>query len=259
MKVAAIIPARYGSTRFPGKVLFEIQGKPMIQWVFERAGLCQQVEEVIVATDDERVREVVEGFGGRVMMTSPNHPSGTDRLAEAAEKLTAQIIINIQGDEPLIHPETISLVIDPLLSNEPLSMTSVKIPIENYEDFLNPNVVKTICDEQDMAIYFSRSPLPYYRDSQDLLSQWKKFGRRPPELMPVPMKHIGIYGYRTAFLTAITKLPVTALEQAERLEQLRALSWGFKIKVPTTPHDSIGVDVPEDVEKVARRIKQLNL
>lgn len=259
MKVVAIIPARYSSARFPGKVVAPIAGKPMIQRVWERASQAKGVEEVIVATDDDKVQKAVTDFGGKCIMTSPECRSGTERCAEAADKISADIVINVQGDEPLINPRSLELLISPFREDDRLGIATLKYPIESYEAFVNPNIVKVICDEQDHALYFSRLPIPYLREKQELLQEWEETGERPADLLPVPMKHIGVYAYRESFLQALTSLPRTELEAAELLEQLRVLAWGFKIKVVSTPHDSMGVDIKEDVMKVEEIIAKEGL
>lgn len=256
MKVVAIIPARYSSSRFPGKVVFPIAGKSMIRRVWERAGQAKGIDDVIVATDDERVQRTVAAFGGKYVMTSTECRSGTERCAEAADKISADIIINVQGDEPVINPHSLELLVKPFRENDRLGMATLKHPIESCASFLNPNIVKVICDEQDNAIYFSRHPIPYFRDKDELLKRWEETGKRPEELVPPPMKHIGVYAYRSNFLQALTRLPPTELEAAELLEQLRVLAWGFDIKVVTTPHDSLGVDVEADVKKVEEVIEK---
>ncbi|HUT52819.1 MAG TPA: 3-deoxy-manno-octulosonate cytidylyltransferase [bacterium] len=259
MKVVAIIPARYASVRFPGKVLAPIAGKPMIQRVWERATQAREVSEVIVATDHERVAEAVAGFGGRVIMTAPDRATGTERVAEAADKIEADVIINVQGDEPIIAPDSLDLVVQPFLDDDTAPVTSLMFPIESFAEYMDPNVVKVICDASDNAIYFSRSPIPHYRDGRELIEQWEKQGKRPAGLKPGPMKHIGVYAYRADFLQALVRMPVSELEEAERLEQLRVLAWGFHIKMVATPHDSISVDVPADVARVEAVIAKLKL
>jgi 3-deoxy-manno-octulosonate cytidylyltransferase (CMP-KDO synthetase) len=254
-KVVALIPARYDSVRFPGKVLCELEGKPLIQWVWERASQARTPQEVAVATDDERVQEAVERFGGKVIMTSKDHQSGTDRLAEAVAFTTADVIVNVQGDEPLIHPESIDLAVQAILDDESVPMTSLKKEIADYREYVNPHVVKVVCNNQEEALYFSRSPIPHYRDREELLKKWEDTGRRPESLLPPPYKHLGLYVYETDFLSALTRIPLSDLEKAEKLEQLRALAWGFRIKVVTTPHDSIGVDTPEDLDRVKAILK----
>jgi 3-deoxy-manno-octulosonate cytidylyltransferase (CMP-KDO synthetase) len=197
-------------------------------------------------------------FGGHVIMTSPDCGSGTERCNEASEKIDSDVIVNVQGDEPLIDPQSLELVISPFQNDDEksVSMSTLKHPLLHYADYVNPNVVKVVCDEMDTALYFSRSPLPYYRDQAQLLDEWKRSGARPDALLPPPMKHIGVYAYRTTFLQALSRLPPSPLETAEMLEQLRALAWGFKIKAVTTPHDSAGVDTPEDVAKVEAMIAE---
>lgn len=256
MKVVAIIPARYASVRFPGKVIAPIAGKPMIQRVWERASQAREVSEVIVATDHERVAEVVRRFGGRVIMTSPERASGTERVAEAADKLDADVVINVQGDEPIIAPASLDQVVQPFLEDDNAPVTSLMIPIESCADYLNPNVVKVVFDNMDNAVYFSRSPIPFYRDGAELLKTWEREGQRPAALRPGPRKHIGVYAYRADFLQALVRMPVSELEDAERLEQLRVLAWSFRIKMVTTTHDSVSVDVPADVAKVEAAIKE---
>jgi len=256
MKVVVIIPARYSSTRFPGKVLAPIAGKPMIQRVWERSSTASLIDEAVIATDDDRVFEAVESFGGKAVMTNPEHKSGTERCSEAAEKLDADIVVNVQGDEPLINPESLDLVVDPLVANESLGMSSLKFPIGTYKDYIDPNIVKVVCDDQENAIYFSRAPIPHYRDSRDLVESWKGGSPLPADLLPPPMKHIGVYAYRTGFLQAMARMPAAPIEEAEKLEQLRVLSWGFKIRMVTTPHDSVSIDVPGDVDKVERIIAE---
>jgi len=222
----------------------------MIQRVWERVSLARRIDEVAVATDDERVAEAVEAFGGHVIMTSPDHVSGTERVAEAADKVESDVILNVQGDEPHIKPESLDLAVFPFLEEDTVSVTSLMHPVVSYEEFMSPNVVKVTCDEINNAIYFSRSPIPLYRDEKELLENWEKTGKRPDLLKPVPMKHIGVYAFRSDFLQALVRMPRSDLELAEKLEQLRVLAWGFRIRMVVTPYDSVSVDVPEDIEKV---------
>jgi len=245
-----VIPARWASQRFPGKVLTQIAGKPMVQWVWQRAKESRFVDRVIIATDDQRVMESAQGFGADVMMTASEHNSGTERCGEVANRLNFELIINLQGDEPLISSSAIDQLIYLLQNDDSIQMASLRTELKSYQDYLSPAVVKVVCDDQDFALYFSRAPIPHYRGAEALLSQWKEQGKRPEGLSPSPYKHLGIYGYRANFLAGFTLLSQSLLEQAEKLEQLRALSWGFKIKVPITEHDSLGVDLPEDLEKV---------
>ena len=238
MKTLAIIPARYQSTRFPGKPLAQIAGKPMIQHVYERAASCPEVAEVCVATDDERISACVLEFGGKAVMTRKEHRSGTDRISEAAMKLGVEkkdLIVNIQGDQPLFHPSTVSQLVMPLLKDRSIHMTTLKWEIDNIKDIENPNHVKVVTDRQDFALYFSRYPLPFFRDEKSKQAHYK---------------HLGFYCFRMEFLLQFTRLPEGVLEVAEKLEQLRALEHGFQVKVLETPFNSIEVDVPEDIEKV---------
>jgi len=251
-----VIPARYGSERLRAKVLAELAGKPMVQWVWERAMQAKKADEVVVATDDERVASVVRSFGGKVAMTAVTHQSGTERVAEVAGKLEFEIVVNLQGDEPLFSPLAIDQLVNALREQDSAQMASLRVKIRNYDDYVNPNMVKVVVDDQDFALYFSRSPLPFYRGREKELAQWKRTGQLPEELSPRPCKHLGIYGFRSEFLSAFARLPISGLEQAERLEQLRALAWGFKIKVPETEFDSVSVDVKEDLERVAAIIKR---
>lgn len=242
MRVTAVIPARYASTRFPGKPLADILGKPMIQWVYERTARSTSIDRVIVATDDERIRRMVEGFGGEVQMTRADHPTGTDRLAEVAERIETDLIVNVQGDEPMIDPLMIDQAVAPLKSDSDIAMGTLKTPVGSVEEYLNPNVVKVVTDLQGFALYFSRAPIPHPRDfAGDLeghLSRLQAF------------KHIGLYVYRRDFLLAYPNLAPTALEGLEKLEQLRALEHGFRIRVVETRLTSLGVDTPEDLERV---------
>jgi len=241
MRVTAVIPARYASTRFPGKPLADIHGKPMIQWVYERTRQSS-VHRVIVATDDERIAAAVTAFGGEVQMTRPDHPTGTDRLAEVASRIETDLVVNVQGDEPLIDPRMIDQAINPVRRNPGVVMGTLKTPVSSVEEYLNPNVVKVVTDRQGFALYFSRAPIPHPRDlAHDLganLSRIEAF------------KHIGLYVYRRDFLLTYPRLSPTPLEQLEKLEQLRALEHGFRIKVATTELTSQGVDTPEDLLRV---------
>jgi 3-deoxy-manno-octulosonate cytidylyltransferase (CMP-KDO synthetase) len=238
MKILAFIPARYGSTRFPGKPVAPIAGKPMIQHVYERALACAELEAVYVATDDERIREAVEAFGGRVIMTAAEHHSGTDRINEAARKTGVadeDVVVNIQGDQPLLRPALISNLVEPLLKDTDIPMATLKCLIKDPGALNNPNQVKVVTDRRGLALYFSRYPIPFCRED-------KSAGRH--------YKHLGIYAYRMDFLARLSSLPEGKLESLERLEQLRALENGFKIKVVDTDYDSAEVDVPEDIAKV---------
>jgi len=242
MGVTVVIPARYASTRFPGKPLADLCGKPMIQWVYERSSLCRSVGRVIVATDDNRIAQAVEAFGGNVVMTRGDHPTGTDRLAEVAQGLDDELIVNVQGDEPLIDPAMIQAAVTPLLADSSIPMGTLKTPLTSVEEFLNPNVVKVVTDQQGFALYFSRAPIPHPRDfNDDVEHRW-------PELATA--KHIGLYVYRREFLLAYPQLKSTPLETQECLEQLRALEHGYRIRVAETELVGQGVDTPEDLERV---------
>lgn len=248
MAVTVVIPARYASTRFPGKPLADLCGKPMIRWVYERSKLCDLVDKVIVATDDERIAETVRAFGGEVMITRQDHATGTDRLAEVAEYLDDQLIVNVQGDEPLIDPAMIRIAVEPLMKDNTIPMSTLRTPITSLGEYLNPNVVKVVTDCNDFALYFSRAPIPYPRDfANELEDRW-------PDLAVA--KHIGLYVYRREFLLDYPKLPVTPLESQERLEQLRALEHGYRIKVASTDHTVQGVDTVEDLEMVKVLLKE---
>jgi 3-deoxy-manno-octulosonate cytidylyltransferase (CMP-KDO synthetase) len=234
MKITAIIPARYSSSRLPGKPLKDICGKTMVQRVYEQVKKVSLVDKVIVATDDQRIFNKVKSFKGNVIMTSKDHKTGTDRLAEVAAKIETDIIVNVQGDEPLINPSVIKSAIEPLLSDESLKMSTLKHLIKDEEEINNPNVVKVVTDKNNNAIYFSRSKIPYSRNSQ-------KFNY---------YKHIGLYVYRSDFLLKFAEMEPTSLEVQESLEQLRVIENGYKIKVIETEYDSIGVDTEEDLNKV---------
>ncbi|HEX5773651.1 MAG TPA: 3-deoxy-manno-octulosonate cytidylyltransferase [Geomobilimonas sp.] len=250
MKITAVIPARYASTRFEGKALADIVGKPMVQHVYERTARAGLVSEVLVATDDERIASAVRAFGGRVEMTSRDHETGTDRLAEVAARLDSDIIVNVQGDEPLIEPAMIDEAIEPLAKDPGIPMGTLKSRIKYLHDFLSPNVVKVVTDWEDYALYFSRSPLPNFRDKwNDLKDEAFASGKL------LCYKHVGLYVYRREFLLQYAQMSPTYLELAEKLEQLRVLENGYRIKVIPTEHESIGVDTPCDLDKVLEKLK----
>ena len=241
MKILGVIPARFASTRFPGKPLTEILGKSMIRRVFEQASRCQFLEEVVVATDDERISDHVSSFGGNVVMTSPDHRSGTERCYEASAKLDGHfdVVINIQGDEPFIDPHQIEQLAACFKQQEIRIATLVK-RIINHEDLENPNVVKVTFDKNMKAICFSRSPIPYYRGKP--VSSW-------PESFDY-FKHIGIYGYRSEVLMQLVRLQESGLEKAESLEQLRWIWNGYQVHVRETEFESIAIDTPADLLKI---------
>jgi 3-deoxy-manno-octulosonate cytidylyltransferase (CMP-KDO synthetase) len=242
MGVTVIIPARYASTRFPGKPLAELCGKPMVQWVYERSSLCEAVDRVVVATDDQRIANAVVAFGGDVTMTRADHATGTDRLAEVAEGLDDELIVNVQGDEPLIDPAMIQAAVAPLLNDQSIPMGTLRTPLTSLAEFRNPNVVKVVTDRAGFALYFSRAPIPYPRDFAAQLEQrWSELATA---------KHVGLYVYRRSFLLDYPHLPKTPLEEQECLEQLRALEHGYRIHVATTDLVGQGVDTPADLERV---------
>jgi 3-deoxy-manno-octulosonate cytidylyltransferase (CMP-KDO synthetase) len=249
--IIAVIPSRYGSTRFPGKSLALIKDKPMIQWVYERTAQSRLVTRVVVATDDERIRKAVSAFGGEAVMTSADHPTGTDRIAEVVRTLNCDIVVNVQGDEPLVHPDMIDEAVAPLVNDASIPMGTVCRKIEDRDEAFDPNVVKVVFDEKGFALYFSRAPIPWDRD------RWA--GKSSFNDMPLadPMyKHIGLYVYRRDFLLNYTKMPQTPLEASEKLEQLRALESGHRIKTIITRHESFGVDIPGDLGKILKRLEE---
>jgi 3-deoxy-manno-octulosonate cytidylyltransferase (CMP-KDO synthetase) len=267
MKVVGIIPARYNSSRFKGKALADICGKPMIQHVYEQAKKARLLDNLIVATDDRRIYNTVINFGGKAVLTKI-HSSGTDRIAEAAGKIKADIIVNIQGDEPLISSRMIDSAVSHFKKDKKAVMGTMKKEITSIEESLNPNIVKVITDKDNNAIYFSRLPIPFLRDENNppsppfskggksLSPPLKKGDRGGFSYIKTYYKHIGLYLYRRAFLLKFSKMKQTPLEKMERLEQLRALENGYKIKVYETEYDTIGVDTSEDLNKVKRLISK---
>jgi 3-deoxy-manno-octulosonate cytidylyltransferase (CMP-KDO synthetase) len=254
-QVAAVIPARYGSSRFEGKPLADILGKPMIQRVYE--GVCHSklIGEVIVATDDDRILDAVRAFGGRAVMTSASHATGTDRVAEVARKLKAEIVVNVQGDEPLINGGVLDKAIRPLLTDQSIPMSSLMTAMEKVEDWLNPNLAKVVVDRKNFALYFSRSPIPFPRDFQTgHLYSAPLEGRK---ILPKGVfKHIGVYVYRREFLMKFSRMKPTPLEKLEKLEQLRALENGYRIKLAYVDYEPISVDIPGDLQKVIASLSE---
>jgi 3-deoxy-manno-octulosonate cytidylyltransferase (CMP-KDO synthetase) len=249
--IIAVIPARYGSTRFPGKALALIKDKPMIRWVYERAQRSRLVDRVVVATDDKRILQVITAFGGEAVMTSPEHLTGTDRVAEVANKLDCDIVVNVQGDEPLIRPEMIDQAIVPFLDDPSIPMGTLCKKIDNAEEAFDPNVVKVVFDSNGFALYFSRAPIPWNRDHWSGKSSFSELS-----LVGPMYKHIGLYIYRRDFLLHYANMPQTPLEASEKLEQLRALESGYRIKTVVTEHESFGVDIPEDLSKILQRLEE---
>jgi 3-deoxy-manno-octulosonate cytidylyltransferase (CMP-KDO synthetase) len=240
----AIIPARFDSTRFPGKPLSTLNGKILIQHVYENALDAKLIDSVLVATDDQRIFDAVNAFGGKVVMTSRGHESGTDRIAEAAAGIECEVVVNVQGDEPFIRPEMIDDVVDLLYNDTEASISTLATTITDNDDIRSPNVVKVVVDDNGFALYFSRSPIPYFRDD------WKDIGDVAYIAdSTVIFKHIGIYGYKKDALLKFSSMPQGRLENIEKLEQLRALACGMKIKVKETEFDTFGIDTEEDLRK----------
>jgi 3-deoxy-manno-octulosonate cytidylyltransferase (CMP-KDO synthetase) len=243
-RIVGVIPARYASSRFPGKALADLAGKPMVQHVVERAARAALLDEVLVATDDARIAEAVRRFGGKACMTSPTHPSGTDRIAEVVRDMACDMVVNIQGDEPLIEPSVIDQAVTPLADDPSIGMGTLARPM-GVAEAADPSKVKVVVDRQGFALYFSRSRIPYIRDDTP-----------PPSERPY-LLHMGLYVYRRETLLRLAGLAPTPLEERERLEQLRALEHGVRIRVVVTEHQSFGVDTPGDLERVRRMMEEL--
>lgn len=241
--VIIVIPARYGSTRLPGKPLVPIAGTSMIQRVYERAKKSKLATQVIVATDDQRIMKAVEGFGGVARMTRTDHRTGTERVAEVAAHTEGQVFVNVQGDEPLLNPEVVDAAIGALLEEPAAEIATVATPIKLPADIMDPNVVKAVLDFDDNALYFSRAPVPWVRDSGS-------------QLQVRHLKHLGLYVFQRDALLEYPTLPQGTLEKIEQLEQLRWLENGWKIRVAEVEHDSVSVDVPEDVTKVEQILQK---
>lgn len=241
--VFAVIPARYASVRLPGKPLASIAGRPMIQHVVERARQAERVSRVIVATDDERIKKAVEGFGGEAVLTRADHRTGTDRIAEVAAHLEAGIYVNIQGDEPLIDPATIDAVVAEMLDDESIQIGTPCTAITQKNEIMDPNVVKVVRDFDGNGLYFSRAPIPWVRDTGATIAaqHWK---------------HIGLYAFRREALLEFPTLPPGELERVEQLEQLRWLENGFRIRVVETDYDAVSVDVPADIQRVEKILQE---
>lgn len=241
-RIVAVIPARYGSTRFPGKPLAPILGKSMVEWVYRRAWKCTSLERVLVATDDERIYDAVQAFGGEALMTAPHHPTGTDRLAEVAQKVEGDIFINIQGDEPLVRCEMLEALIGPFLKENPPAVTTLATDVQ-MGDLEDPHRVKVVTDVHGRALYFSRAPIPF---------PWEKGGARP-------LLHQGFYAFGREFLLTYPLLPRTPLEERESLEQLRVVEHGYSLQVVYTPYRTQGVDRPSDLSVVTMTLKEEEL
>lgn len=239
MRAVGVIPARWAASRFEGKILADIAGKPMIQHVWEKAQKSRLLDGVLIACDDTKIEKACAAFGAKVVMTSADHQSGSDRIAEAVADMDVDIVVNIQGDEPLMDPSIIDSLVSELFKDENCSMATVIKQIQNSDEIRDPNVVKVVIDQNRFALYFSRSPIPYNRQEQVIDY----------------FKHLGIYAYRKKFLMAFCDLPKAHLEQIEKLEQLRVLEAGYKIKTILTDVETIGVDTPEDLKKVEDILK----
>jgi 3-deoxy-manno-octulosonate cytidylyltransferase (CMP-KDO synthetase) len=238
-KVVVVIPARYGSTRLPGKPLVSLAGKPMIQRVYERAKMAGHVDQVIVATDDERIVKAVERFGGAARMTRGDHRTGTERVAEVAAHVEGDVFVNVQGDEPLLDPAVVDTAVGTLLEEPMASISTVATPIKTPGDIMDPNVVKTVLDFDGNALYFSRAPIPWVRDTAS-------------KMQPRHLKHLGLYVFQREALLEYPTLPQGELERIEQLEQLRWMENGWKIRVAEVERDAVSVDVPEDVARVEK-------
>jgi 3-deoxy-manno-octulosonate cytidylyltransferase (CMP-KDO synthetase) len=241
MKSVIVIPARYGSTRFPGKSLARLQGRPMIQWVWEAASRSRLSDTVIVATDDDRIADVAANFGADVVMTKKSHRSGTDRIAEVADKVSAHLYVNVQGDEPLLSPGAVDDLIRGMAESPRIPIGTLAHRIEKQAEWQSPEVVKVVCNRHNEAMYFSRSPLPFMRT-------WDAKAKL--------LRHVGIYAYRANALATFVALKPSALEQAESLEQLRALEYGLTIQVIETKYRCFGVDTPADLARVEGEIRR---
>jgi 3-deoxy-manno-octulosonate cytidylyltransferase (CMP-KDO synthetase) len=242
-KVVIVIPARYASTRLPGKPLVLLAGKPMIQRVYERAKLAQTASEVIVATEDDRIVKAVEAFGGKARMTRSDHRTGTERVAEVAAHTDGDVYVNVQGDEPLLDPVAVDTAVNSLLEEPPAQISTVATPIKSPADIMDPNVVKAVLDFGGNALYFSRAPVPWVRDSAN-----KIHARH--------LKHLGLYVFQRDALLEYPTLPQGELERIEQLEQLRWMENGWKIRVAEVEHDAVSVDVPADVERVEKLLQK---
>jgi 3-deoxy-manno-octulosonate cytidylyltransferase (CMP-KDO synthetase) len=245
-QIVIVIPARYGATRLPGKPLVPIAGIPMIQRVYERAKLSKLATSVIVATDDDRIMKAVEAFGGQARMTRSEHRTGTERVAEVAAhmaQMEGQVFVNVQGDEPLLNPKVVDAAIQALLEEPAAAVATVATPIKVPADIMDPNVVKTVLDFEDNALYFSRAPIPWLRDAASRMEVRH-------------LKHLGLYVFQRDALLEYPTLPQGTLEKIEQLEQLRWLENGWKIRVAEVEHDSVSVDVPEDVAKVEKLLQK---
>lgn len=240
MKVIGVIPARFHSTRFTGKVLADLGGKPVVQHVWENAKRSKMLDDLVIAADDERIIKEAEDFNARAIYTSPDQPSGTDRLVEVVNPIDVEVVVNIQGDEPMVRPEMVDELARTILEEKDVKMATLARKIEDKSEIKNPNVVKVVIDKNGFALYFSRSVIPYSR----------------LQAIPIYYKHLGLYAYTKDFLFEFTNLPKSRLEMVEGLEQLRALENGYRIKVVETKFDTIGIDTPEDLERAKQAMQK---
>jgi 3-deoxy-manno-octulosonate cytidylyltransferase (CMP-KDO synthetase) len=249
VRAVGVIPARWESSRFPGKMLTPIAGKPLVQWVIERAQQASELDHVIVATDHQPIVDLAQSLGAEAVMTRADHPSGTDRVAEAAEKFDPQVVVNIQGDEPVIDPDLIGEMVRCLIEDASWDMATAAVQITDAAQINEPSVVKVVCGEAGRALYFSRAAIPHFRDES------------PEEALRAGLyfRHLGLYGYRTSFLRRLVQAEPTPLELAEKLEQLRALHLGAAMKVVITDQTGPGVDLPEDVPKAEKALRDAGL
>lgn len=246
MRTLAVIPARYASSRLPAKPLLRVTGKYLIEHVYERASASRHIDEVIVATDDRRIESAVKSFGGNVVMTREDHISGTDRVAEVIQQHEADIVVNLQGDEPMIEPDALDFVADLLVRHQQAAMATLATPLRSIEQYQNPNCVKVVVGDLGQALYFSRSPIPHVRDGgPDFTSEPFQF-----------FQHVGLYAYRREFLLKLAQTPPSRLEQIEKLEQLRVLALGQRIQVGVVAQSAAGVDTPEDYERFVQDWKR---
>lgn len=255
MRTVAVIPARYASTRLPGKALLPICGKPIVQHVWEKVARCPGVDDLLVATDDIRILQAVEAFGGKAVMTSPDHPSGTDRIAEALQGVDADVVVNVQGDEPLIESDVIRAALEPLRVEPDVVLSTVCSPIRSLEDYLDPNCVKVVKDTRGNALYFSRLPIPFRRDPGGNPVEYGERLRLQGHGWEGTWRHVGLYIFRRIFLDTFVALPPSPLEESEKLEQLRALENGYPIRVVEVTWYGEGVDTPDDYARLRRRME----
>lgn len=267
LKVTAIIPARYGSTRLPAKLLLDLNGKPILQHVYERTSQAKLVDQVLIATDDLRIETLAKNFGADVVMTSDSHQTGTDRIAEVAQNLTSEIIVNVQGDEPLIDPNVIDKAVKPLLEDHNLMMSTTCEPIASLADVFNPNIVKVVLNSDNNALYFSRAPIPFPRfaalaetcfEPEKMLTKMQDSKDNENKELADYYKHTGLYVYQRNFLLEFTKWPRSFLEKCESLEQLRVLEKGYKIRVIKVTSQSIGIDTLEDLERAREVLRSVS-